>query len=88
MTGPELLIGRGGPDVSVDMEIANPSVSEIHARIHHVMPAGVFFLENRGKYGTTVDGKPVPRGAEVSLGRRSRIGMANDSVFVEFIAMG
>jgi len=88
MTGPELLIGRGGPEARVDVEISNPSVSEIHARIHLVQPAGVFFLENRGKYGTSVDGKAVPKGAEVSLGRRSRIGMANDMVFVEFIAMG
>jgi hypothetical protein len=88
MTEPELLIGRGGPDAIVDLEISNPSISEIHARIHSVLPAGVFFLENRGKYGTTVNGKAVPKGAEVSISKRSRIGMAYDTVFVEFIAMG
>ena len=88
MKGDELLLGRGGPDIRVDVEIANPSVSEGHARIHYVRLAGMFYLENRGKYGTSVEGRQVAAGSEVSLGRRSRIGMANDTVLLEFIAMG
>ena len=88
MTRPEFLIGRGGPDCQVDIELSNPSVSEVHVRIRHNSLTGAFLLENCGRFGTTVDGRGVPKGCEVVLPPKARLGLANGTSIVEFTAMG
>ena len=88
MTRSEFLIGRGGPDCRVDIELSNPSVSEVHVRIRHNSLTGTFLLENCGRFGTTVDGREVPKGSEVVLPPSAKLGLANATSIVEFTAMG
>jgi hypothetical protein len=88
MTRPEFLIGRGGPDCRVDLELSNQSVSEVHIRIRHNSLTGAFLLENCGRFGTTVDGRGIPKGSEVVLPPKAKLGLANGTSIVEFAAMG
>jgi hypothetical protein len=79
----EFTIGRGGPECPVDLEIANASVSEVHVRIYR-NPHGEFYIESRGRYGTTVGGADVPNGQVARLGLSARIGLARDMAVVDF----
>lgn len=88
MTKSEFLIGRGGPDFRVDLVLPNPSVSEVHIRVRHNPLTGTFLLENCGRFGTTVDGRGVPKDSEVVLPPKARLGLANGTSIVEFTAMG
>jgi hypothetical protein len=89
-------IGRGGLTYPVDIRIvSSPDVSREHARIRHDPETGCFCLIDLSTLGTTVDGRPVPRGfdevdgskrengAETPLPDRARIGLAN-AVFLDF----
>ena len=70
-------------------------MSREHARIRHDRPTGAHFLIDLSSLGTTVDGRPVPRGfddgnggkrengVEVPLHDGARIGLA-DTVFILF----
>jgi len=89
-------MGRGGLTYPVDIRIvSSPDVSREHARIRHDAESGRFCLIDLSTLGTTVDGRPVPRGfdavdgskrengVEVPLPDRARIGLAN-TVFLDF----
>ena len=70
-------------------------VSREHAKIRRDPATGAFFLVDLSVHGTTIDGRPVPRGcddrdgarrangAESPLGSRARIGLAG-RLFLDF----
>jgi len=89
-------VGRGGVAYPVDIRIASSAdVSREHARIRRDPETGRFFLIDLSSLGTTLDGRPVPRGyddadgskrengAETPLPDRARIGLA-ETVFLDF----
>ena len=89
-------IGRGGTAFPVSMKIAaSPDVSREHARIRFDAASGTHFLIDLSSLGTTIDGRPVPRGyddadggkrengVEAPLHDGARIGLA-DTVFLTF----
>ncbi len=92
-----LMIGRGGIAYPVDIRIASsPDVSREHARIRRDPKTGMFFLIDLSSFGTTLNGRHVPRGyekvdastkrengSETALPDVARIGLA-DMVFLEF----
>ena len=90
------MIGRGGTMFPVNVRIATTDdVSREHARLRRAADTGDFFVIDLSTHGTTVDGRPVPRGfhedaagkrengAEMPLPPRARIGLAG-TVFVDF----
>jgi hypothetical protein len=96
MTSASLTIGRGGAAVPVDVKItSSPDVSREHARIRHDADGGRFLLTDLSSFGTTLNGRHVPRGVEEGNGTKrengaetplpdvARIGLA-DIVFLEF----
>jgi len=92
-----LMIGRGGIAYPVDLRIASsPDVSREHARIRRDPKTGAFYLIDLSSFGTTLNGRHVPRGyekvdgatkrengSETTLPDVARIGLA-DIVFLEF----
>jgi pSer/pThr/pTyr-binding forkhead associated (FHA) protein len=97
MVSDRLTIGRGGIAYPVDIRIASsPDVSREHARIRRDPTTGAFYLIDLSSFGTTVNGRHVPRGyekgdgatkrengSETALPDVARIGLA-DLVFLEF----
>lgn len=92
-------IGRGGTMYPVDVRVAaSDEVSREHARIRRDAATGALFLIDLSTHGTTLDGRPVPKGfdqvegskrengAETRLPARARIGLAG-TVFLEFEAL-
>jgi len=91
-----LRIGRGGIAYPVDIRIASsPDVSREHARIRRDAASGAFYLIDLSSFGTTLNGRHVPKGydtvdgakrengLETALPDVARIGLA-DIVFLEF----
>jgi FHA domain-containing protein len=89
-------VGRGGIAYPVDVRIvASVDVSREHTRIRRDPKTGAFFLIDLSSLGTTVNGRPVPRGydevegtkrengTETPLPDRARIGLA-DTVYLDF----
>lgn len=94
-----VVIGRGGLAYRVDVRIKSAvDVSREHARIRRDPATGRFYLIDLSTLGTTVDGRPVPRGydedggnkrengVELPLPETARIGLA-DMVYLEFRAV-
>lgn len=92
-------VGRGGIAYPVDVRIvASVDVSREHTRIRRDPKTGRFFLIDLSSLGTTVNGRPVPRGydevegskrengTEAPLPDRARIGLA-DTVYLDFQAV-
>jgi FHA domain/Protein of unknown function (DUF3662) len=92
-----VMIGRGGIACPVDIRIASsPDVSREHARIRRDSKTGVFYVIDLSSFGTTLNGRHLPRGyekvdgttkrengSETALPDAARIGLA-DMVFLEF----
>jgi hypothetical protein len=91
-----VMIGRGGIAYPVDVKIvSSPDVSREHARIRRDPKSGTFYLIDLSSFGTTLNGRHVPRGyddvegkkrengSETALPDVARIGLA-DIVFLEF----
>jgi hypothetical protein len=93
-------VGRGGPGsekVWTDLKLTtSEDVSREHFQIRRDPSTGSFFIKDLSKFGTTVNGKPVPpsvektktgqivdRDLEVELKDSVRIGLA-DVLFIEF----
>jgi len=89
-------IGRGGARYPVNVRVTtSDDVSREHARIRRAADSGEFFLIDLSIHGTTLDGRPVPRGygddgagrrengVETILPKRARIGLA-DTIFMDF----
>jgi hypothetical protein len=96
VTKDSIVIGRGGIAYRVDVRVRSAvDVSREHARIRRDAATGRFFLIDLSTLGTSVDGRPVPRGydddggnkrengVEVPLPDSARIGLA-DMVFLDF----
>ncbi len=83
----QITIGRGGNAYPVDVRVSTTEdVSREHARIRRDAATGQFFLIDLSTFGTTLDGRHVPRGgAETALPPRARIGLA-ETVFLDFEA--
>jgi hypothetical protein len=65
MTSEEIVIGRGGKAVWVDLKLEGPAdVSREHCRIRHDPKAGTFFIRDLSQFGTTVNGAPIPNSVE------------------------
>lgn len=83
----EFVIGRKGPNSVADLQLENQHVSMVHLRVRR-NPLGEFMLENLGRFGTTVNHRPVARNSEVALPKSALIGLGNDTSIIEFEAMG
>lgn len=69
MTKEEIVAGRGGKAVWVDLKLEGPpDISREHCRIRHDKTAGRFFLKDLSQYGTTVNGMAVPASIDRSGG--------------------
>ncbi len=65
MTGDEIVIGRGGKAVWVDLKLEGPAdVSREHCRIRRDSKTGAFFIKDLSQFGTTVNGAPIPNSVE------------------------
>ena len=65
MTGEEIVIGRGGKAVWVDLKLEGPAdVSREHCRIRRDGGTGTFFIKDLSQFGTTVNGTSIPNSVE------------------------
>lgn len=100
MTREEIVIGRGGKAVWVDLKLEGPpDISREHCRIRRDAASGTFYLKDLSQYGTAVNGTAVPtsiersgqgnridRNIEVALPSAAKIVLA-DVLVIEFEAM-
>jgi FHA domain len=65
MTSEEIVIGRGGKAVWVDLKLEGPAdVSREHCRIRRDPKTGTFFIKDLSQFGTTVNGTPLPNSVD------------------------
>ncbi len=65
MTSEEIVIGRGGKAVWVDLKLEGPAdVSREHCRIRRDPKTGTFFIRDLSQFGTTVNGASIPNSVE------------------------
>jgi len=65
MTSEEIVIGRGGKAVWVDLKLEGPAdVSREHCRIRRDAETGTFFIRDLSQFGTTVNGAPIPNSVD------------------------
>lgn len=81
---PRIKIGRGGVDHWVDLKLETlPDVSREHAHIRFDEASGRFYISDKSTYGTSVNGRALPKGTEEPLPEKARIGLA-DVIFLDF----
>jgi predicted component of type VI protein secretion system len=99
MTREEIVIGRGGKAVWVDLKLEGPpDISREHCRIRRDADTGTFFVKDLSQYGTAVNGRTIPtsidrsdqgdrvdRNIEVPLPPAAKIALA-DVLVIEFEA--
>ena len=65
MTSEEIVIGRGGKAVWVDLKLEGPAdVSREHCRIRRDPKTGTFFIKDLSQFGTTVNGASIPNSVD------------------------
>ena len=65
MTSDEIVIGRGGKAVWVDLKLEGPAdISREHCRIRRDAKTGNFFIRDLSQFGTTVNGAAIPKSVE------------------------
>ena len=65
MTREEIVVGRGGKAVWVDLKLDGPAdISREHCRIRRDAGTGNFFVKDLSQYGTTVNGSAIPTSVE------------------------
>ena len=65
MTSEEIVVGRGGKAVWVDLKLEGPAdVSREHCRIRRDPETGTFFIRDLSQFGTTVNGTPIPKSVD------------------------
>jgi hypothetical protein len=65
MTREEIVVGRGGKAVWVDLKLDGPpDISREHCRIRRDPDSGRFFVKARSPYGTAVNGTAIPTSIE------------------------
>jgi hypothetical protein len=71
MTSEEIVIGRGGKAVWVDLKLEGPAdVSREHCRIRRDPKTWTFFIRDLSQFGTTVNGAPIPSVERVEDGEK------------------
>jgi hypothetical protein len=69
MTSDEIVIGRGGKAVWVDLKLEGPAdISREHCRIRRDAKTGTFFIRDLSQFGTAVNGAPIPNSVERAEG--------------------
>ena len=69
VTKEEIVVGRGGKAVWVDLKIEGfPDISREHCRIRRDAASGRFFLKDLSQFGTAVDGNTAPASIDRSGG--------------------
>jgi hypothetical protein len=69
ITREEIVVGRGGKAVWVDLKIDGfPDISREHCRIRRDAASGRFFVKDLSQFGTAVDGNTVPASIDRSGG--------------------
>ena len=69
MTSEEIVIGRGGKAVWVDLKLEGPAdVSREHCRIRRDAKTGTFFIKDLSQFGTAVNGSSLPNSVERAEG--------------------
>ena len=69
MTKEEIVVGRGGKAVWVDLKLEGvPDISREHCRIRRDAASGRFFLKDLSQFGTAVDGATIPPSIDRSGG--------------------
>jgi hypothetical protein len=94
-----ITVGRGGAASRVDVRVASSAdVSREHLRIR-LDASGSFYVSDLSMLGTTINGKPLPKGFDEVDGERrsngvetpllngSRIGLA-ETIYLEFDVLG
>jgi hypothetical protein len=77
VTQNEVIIGRGGEDLWVDLPLyTNEEVSREHLRLRRDPATGAFALLDKSRNGTWLNGRRLARGAEEKLPDRAEIGIA------------
>jgi hypothetical protein len=77
VTQNEVIIGRGGDDLTVDLPLyTEEEVSREHLRLRRDGARGQFFIIDNSRNGTWLDGRRLTRGMEVVLPERAEIGVA------------
>ena len=65
MTREEVVIGRGGKAIWVDLKLEGPpDISREHCRIRLDAVTGAFFVKDLSQYGTAVNGRAIPTSIE------------------------
>ena len=65
MTAEEIVVGRGGKAVWVDLKLDGPAdISREHCRIRHDPKTGTFFIKDLSQFGTTVNEAAIPNSVE------------------------
>jgi predicted component of type VI protein secretion system len=65
MTAEEIVVGRGGKAVWVDLKLDGPAdISREHCRIRHDPKTGRFFIKDLSQFGTTVNDAAIPNSVE------------------------
>lgn len=65
MTREEIVVGRGGKAVWVDLKLDGPpDISREHCRIRRDPDSGRFFVKDLSQYGTAVNGTAIPTSIE------------------------
>jgi hypothetical protein len=71
MTSEEIVIGRGGKAVWVDLKLEGPAdVSREHCRIRRDAKTGAFFIKDLSQFGTALNGTPIPNSVRVEAGEK------------------
>jgi FHA domain len=71
MTSEEIVIGRGGKAVWVDLKLEGPAdVSREHCRIRRDPKTGAFFIKDLSQFGTAVNGTSIPNSVRVEDGEK------------------
>ena len=77
VTQDEVTVGRGGEDLWVDLPLyTSDDVSREHLRLRRDGNSGNFTLVDKSRNGTWLNGKKLTRDAEVELGDRAEIRVA------------
>jgi hypothetical protein len=67
MAREEIVVGRGGKAVWVDLKLDGPpDISREHCRIRRDPGSGCFFIKDLSQYGTAVNGMAIPTSIERS----------------------
>lgn len=71
MSKPQIVIGRGGQGIWVDVKLfTKADVSRRHLRLRLDQKTGRFYIKDISTLGTSVDGKAIPPGIDMSGGEK------------------